>query len=90
MPEAGGVRTTIHRILTGISGFAMVPLVAMLALAQHLSLFTKLVATAMIIVMLTLLVIALKYQRGHDKALLLQIGYYVGFFIAILAATYVG
>ena len=90
VPEVGGTRTKIHRVLTGISGFAMLPLVIMLILAQHLSFFAKLVATGMLVVMLVLLVIALRHQRGHNKALLLQIGYYTGFFIAILAATYLG
>lgn len=90
VPEVGGIRTKIHRILTGISGFAMLPLVIMLALAQHLSLFTKFVALGMLVVMLVLLAIALRHQKGHNKALLLQIGYYGGFFIAVLAATYIG
>lgn len=90
VPEVGGIRTTVHRILTGISGFAMLPLIIMLALAQHLSLFTRLVSLGMLVVMLTLLTIALRHQKGHSKALLLQIGYYAGFFIAILTATYIG
>lgn len=90
VPEDGGVRTKIHRVLTGISGFAMLPLVIMLALAEHLSFFTKLVAAGMLVVMLMLLTIALRHQKGHDKALLLQVGYYTGFFIAILAVTYIG
>jgi hypothetical protein len=90
VPEVGGTRTKVHRALAGISGFAMLPLVIMLVLAQHLSFFAKLVAAGMLIVMLALLAIALKHPRGHNKALLLQIGYYAGFFIAILAATYLG
>jgi hypothetical protein len=90
VPEVGGTRTKIHRALTGISGFAMLPLVSMLALAQNLSFFTKLVAIGTLVVMLVLLAIALRHQRGHNKALLLQIGYYVGFFITILTATYIG
>jgi hypothetical protein len=90
VPEVGGIRTEIHRVLTGISGFAMLPLVIMLASAEHLSLFARLVAAGMLVVMLALLVIALRHQKGHDKALLLQIGYYTGFFTTVLAATYIG
>lgn len=90
VPEIGGVRTKVHRILAGISGLAMLPLMIILALAEHLSFFTKLVALVMLIAMLVLLTIALRNQNGHGKALLLQIGYYACFFIAILAATYVG
>jgi len=90
VPEVGGMRTKIHRLLTGISGFAMLPLVAILALAQQLSFFTRLVAIGVLVVMLVLLTIALKHQKGHNKALLLQVGYYAGFFIAVLTATYIG
>lgn len=68
----------------------MLPLVAMLALAQHLSSFTKLVALGMLVVMVVLLTVALRNQKGHNKALLLQIGYYAGFFVAVLTATYIG
>ena len=75
VPEVGGTRTKMHRILTGISGLAMLPLMAMLVLAQYLSFFTKSVATGMLASMLILLAIALRYQKGHSKALLLQIGY---------------
>jgi hypothetical protein len=89
-PEVGGRLTKIHRILTGISAFAMLPLVAMLALAPALSSFTRLVAASTLVVMLVLLTIALRHQRGHSKAMLLQIGYYAGFFIALLVATYIG
>jgi len=90
VPETGGRRTTVHRTLTGISGVAMVPLVVMLAMGEHLSLFARAVAGLALIFMLTLLSIALTHQKGHHKALFLQIGYYTGFFVAILAATYAG
>lgn len=90
VPETGGTRTTRHRVLTGISGLAMLPLVIMLVSAQHLSSFTKLMAAGMLAVMLALLAIALSHQKGHRRALLLQVGYYAGFFITILTATYAG
>lgn len=90
VPEVGGTKTKIHRVLTGVSGLAMLPLVMMLVSARYLSLFTRLVAAGMLLVMLVLLAIALRHQRGYSKALLLQIGYYTGFFIAVLAATYIG
>jgi hypothetical protein len=90
VPETGGRRTIIHRILAAISGIAMMPLVVMLIIDQHLSFLTRVVAFVVLIIMSTLLFVALMYQKGYNKALLLQIGYYTGFFIAILAATYVG
>jgi len=90
VPETGGRRTIIHRILAAISGIAMMPLVVMLIVDQYLSFLARVVAFVVLILMLTLLSVALMYQKGYNKALLLQIGYYIGFFIAILVATYVG
>jgi hypothetical protein len=90
VPETGGIRTTIHRLLTGISGFAMLPLVVMLVVGRQLSAFTQIMAGLTLAWMLVMLSIALMHQKGHDKALLLQVGYYAGFFVAILTATYVG
>lgn len=90
VPETGGTKTTIHRILTGISGLAMLPLMVMLAMGQQLSLFSRIVAGIALLCMLALLSIALTHQKGYHKALLLQVGYYTGFFAAILAVTYIG
>lgn len=90
VPETGGRRTIIHRILTAISGIAMMPLVVMLIADQHLSPLARVVAFGVLILMLTLLFVVLMHRQGYNKALLLQIGYYAGSFVAILAATYVG
>ncbi len=68
----------------------MLPLMVMLIADQYLSPFARIVAFVALILMLTLLSVALTHQKGHKKALLLQIGYYAGFFAAILAATYTG
>jgi hypothetical protein len=87
-PEEGGWKTTIHRILTGISGIAMLPLVTMLATAPSLSPLVRTTAWAAFGFMAMLLVIALSHQKGYKWALLLQIGYYAAFFLALLMATY--
>lgn len=87
-PEVGGWRTTVHRVLTGISGIAMLPLVVMLAVASSLSVVVRFSAWFVLAFMVFLLAIALGNQKGHKWTLLLQIGYYAAFFAILLLATY--
>ena len=87
-PEVGGWRTTVHRVLTGISGIAMLPLVAMVATAASLSAAIRLMAWFALGFMVFLLVIALTHQKGYKWALLLQVCYYAAFFVVLLSATY--
>ena len=87
-PEVKGWRTIIHRVLTGISGIAMLPLVFILATTSSLSGAVRFIAWIALAFMVILLVIALSNQKGYKWALLLQIGYYAAFFVVLLAATY--
>lgn len=88
VPEDGGTRTVVHRILTSISGIAMLPLVAIVAMAPNLSIFVRITSLMVLLLMIALLGIALKNQKGYERALLLQVGYYSAFFLSILSATY--
>ena len=88
VPEDGGMRTLVHRILTSISGIAMLPLVAIIATAPNLSIFVRTISLIALFLMIALLGMALRNQKGYKKALLLQVGYYAAFFSAILSATY--
>jgi hypothetical protein len=87
-PEVGGWRTSVHRILTGISGVAMLPLVVILATAPSLSMTVRSSAWIALAFMVFLLAIALSNQKGYKWALPLQIGYYAAFFVVLLLATY--
>lgn len=87
-PEVGAWRTIVHRVLTGISGVAMLPLVAILAMTSSLSSVVRLSSALALGLMIFLLLIALKNQKGYKWALLLQIGYYAAFFVVLLLATY--
>lgn len=87
-PEEGGTSTIVHRILTSISGVAMLPLVAIIATASNLSAFVRTISLIALFLMIALLGIALKNQKSYERALLLQVGYYATFFLAILVATY--
>ena len=87
-PEEGNPNAKIHRILTGISGIAMLPLVAIIALSPTVSTFASVLAWLSLTFMLVLLGIALTHQKGFKWALLLQVGYYAAFFTVLLSVTY--
>lgn len=88
VPERGGARTILHRILTAISGVALLPLVMIIATTNSITEFVQQVAWVAFILMATLLVTALLNQKGFKYALLLQIGYYALFFCIVLIVTY--
>ncbi len=88
VPEVGGTKTVIHRILTAISGVALLPLVTIIACSSQFSTSERSVAWLALATMIALLGIALKNQGGYRYALLLQIGYYAAFFVVILVSTY--
>lgn len=87
-PERGGWLTAIHRVLTGISGVALLPMVVVLATAKSISDGLNYIIWLGLMAMIVLLAIALKNQKGFKYALLLQIGYYALFFAIILLVTY--
>ncbi len=88
VPERGGRMTVYHRLLTGISGVALLPVVLIVALYSN-SMVTSITAWTTLVGMLLLLAIALLNQQGYKYALLLQVGYYALFFAVILLLTYV-
>ncbi len=89
IPERGGKIAAIHRILTGASGVALLPMVLIIATAQSISSSMRVVAWTVLFGMTALLTVALFNQKGFRYALLLQIGYYVLFFAIILLVAYV-
>lgn len=88
IPEEGGRKTIVHRILTAISGIALLPLMVIIGISANLSMTIRNVAWIGFGVMIALLSIALSNPKGYRYALLLQIGYYTIFFIVILMITY--
>ena len=89
VPERGGKMTTIHRVLTGISGIALLPIVFIIATVGSISTGIKLIAWAALTAMVVLLIVALLNQKGFKYALLLQVGYYLLFFAVVLLVTYI-
>ena len=87
-PEEGGAKTRIHRLLTGISGIAMLPVVGIIVTSASTSTWVRAMAWVGLLLMLGLLGIALKNRKGFRWALLLQIGYYGIFFVILGLVTY--
>jgi len=88
VPEEGEGKRIVHRILTGISGVALLPLVGIIATSTYLSMILRNVAWVALFLMMVLLGIALVNQKGYRYALLLQVGYYAIFFTVIVITTY--
>lgn len=88
IPEVGGWKTIAHRVITGISGILLLPLIVMIAVSQHVSQDDRLFAWFSLGGMIALLAIALSYQKGYRYSLLLQIGYYALFFAAVFSVAY--
>lgn len=88
IPEVDGWKVTVHRVLTGISGITLLPLVVIIVLSENIPVAGRLIALACLSGMAVLLFVALRNQKGHRYSLLLQIGYYALFFVPVLYVTY--
>ncbi len=88
IPEVGGRKTVVHRILAGVSAVALLPLVYIIAIASQISTLAHYISWSGLLLMLLILGIALANQKAHRFALLLQIAYFAIFFIVILTTTY--
>ncbi|MGB4762146.1 MAG: hypothetical protein WBP12_02180 [Candidatus Saccharimonas sp.] len=89
VPERGGGMTIVHRVLTGVSGVTLLPMVYIVAITNTLTFEIRLIAWVILGLMVGLFGLALVNQKGFKYALLLQVGYYALFFAIILLATYV-
>jgi hypothetical protein len=87
-PDEGGWKSIVHRVSTGVSVIAMLPLIVILATASSLSLFARLSAWGALGFMVVLLATAVSRRTVYKWTLLLQIGYYAAFFSVLVLATY--
>lgn len=88
IPERGGTMTTVHRIFTGISGIALIPMVAIIATSDSITSAVRAIAWIILTLMIVLLSVALINQKGFKYALLLQVVYYALFFTILVLTTY--
>lgn len=89
IPESGGKKSFYHRCLAFASALLLIPPLVVIAVSESVSMFGRISSVVSLITMLAIIVV-LTFGRGKHKYLLwLQIGYFVAFFAALLAATYV-
>lgn len=88
VPERGQF-VFAHRVLTGISGILLIPILALVMFSPVTNLLAQTICLIGITIMVLLLRAGLQAQkRGHHYALLLQVGYYAAFFIPVMFITY--
>ncbi len=87
LPERG--RTIMaHRVVTGISGVLLLPMLLIIALSGNTTLTEHIMTIFSLLCMTGLLIIAGVNQLEHRHALLFQVGYYVLFFAPIILMAY--
>ncbi len=87
LPERGATAIP-HRIVTGISGVLLLPLLIILAASEQTTNNERIIISLSVAMMLVLLVVGLMNQRGLRYALLAQVAYYVLFFAPIVLMVY--
>lgn len=92
IPETGGVKSYIHRILASLSAISLLPVVAIIVAnsgdttAETIS---AICFVSMVGVVAVGAVRALSTKKiEHDYVLIFQSSYYLAFFVAVLSATY--
>ena len=88
IPEIGGWKTTFHRTVTFVSVIFLFLSLVFIIFSESISRFGRISSMLSLFIMVS--IIALVAIRRHKQRyhLLLQIGYYAAFFLAIFAATY--
>lgn len=88
IPEIGGRRSTYHRLLAGLSATLLIPASTLLLFSENISIVNKATATVGLGVML-LVVFIVSLRKGEPRYfLILQIAYFMAFFIPIMTTAY--
>lgn len=88
IPEVGGWKTTYHRVLSFWSVIFLLPPIVFVIFADSISPIGRLAASISLPIMLGIIGVVAVRRNKQRYHLLLQTGYYVAFFVAILTATY--
>lgn len=87
VPETGGWRTKLHRAFAGMSALFLLPPLVALVFTPGVPRAGKLLSALGLICMASIIVVAAS-QRGKRYQLMLQIAYYMAFFVPILGISY--
>jgi hypothetical protein len=88
VPEIGGAKSTIHRLLAFISAFCLLPALFIIALTSSVDMSGKIISALGCVVMLGIITILVRNKAEHRYLLLLQSAYFLVFFTTILVVTY--
>ncbi len=88
IPEIGGRWSMYHRLLAGISRALLIPALVLLLLSSAITLTERLLVFTGLCVMLIVTVIVLRFKGKPRYFLLLQVTYFMAFFIPVIALTY--
>lgn len=88
IPEVGGWKTLVHRVLASISGVTLLPLMIMLIIMPDIPSSAMIFVGISFVGMMILLAMAFVHQKGYKYSLLLQIGYYALFFASVFLIAY--
>lgn len=89
VPETGGSKTRIHRLLAGASGILLIPALIILITANTLDALSTILLTTGLGTMVVVLYILKKGDGRHPRFLVLQAAYFSAFFLPILIIAYV-
>lgn len=88
VPEVGGTKTIVHQIFAGISALLLLVVLLFIVRSDTISALDRVVVTICIAAMLLIVGFVAFWKRTRIPSLLLQVGYFALFFIAILFVTY--
>lgn len=88
VPETGGTKTIIHQIFAGISALLLIAVLLFIVKSSNISTFDRSIVIACVALMVMIVGFVAFWKKTILPALLLQVGYFSLFFIAILFATY--
>lgn len=89
VPETGGKKSQLHRMLAGASAVALLPVMAILARSNNISAAARAITLASLVVMIWIVATIAYRKAEHKYFLILQSLYFLAFFVAVLSATYI-
>lgn len=89
IPEVGGWKTKYHRILSGISGICLIPLLVILLFVPTLTMIDKVIVLCGLMVITGVLYVVMSNKKEqYEPSYIHQSIYYIGFFIPVLMISY--
>lgn len=89
IPETGGWKSTYHRLLSGISGICLVPLLIILLWTPSLDLTEKYMIVGGLAIMASVLYDVISHKKEqYEPTYIHQAVFYCAFFVPIVAISY--